>query len=127
MSGKEYLTQLERLQELIEAEETDLKNYAELESDFAFPARGKKLYQRMIEDQRKTIQSQKDFYPTLEDMISSKIQELRLPKEKKVLTMKYIAGEDWPSIFGSVEGSEDSIFAIHKRGLKHLEKLIDNI
>ena len=124
MTSREYLNQVKRLHDLMEEEESDMKDQKELEEDSDLPANGKEAYQRRVGYLERLYQKHKEYFPKLQEKVKRKINLLRVEREREVLILRYVDLLDWEKIPKKMDCSDDAVFSVHRRAVKHLEQIL---
>ena len=124
MNSREYLTQLKRLHDLMEEEESDLDDLSDLEDEPEGTANGKEAYLKRVQVLDDLYQKHKEVYPKLQERIRRKISGLKVEREQQVLTLRYLDLLEWDDVAYRMDGTKDAVWGVHKRALKHFSELV---
>lgn len=119
MTSREYLTQLKRLKELLDEEESDLDDEKE-EAESDLPDKGKEGYLKRVEILERVYNRHKEIYPKMKERIRRKILTLKNEREQEVLILRYVDLLEWDEIAKKEHTTPDTVFGLHKRALKKL-------
>ena len=124
MTSREYLTQVKRLHDLIQEEESDLDDFSDLEEEPEGTANGKEAYLKRVQVLNDLYQKHKEVYPKMQERIRRKISGLKIDRERQVLTLRYLDLLEWDDVAYQMDGTNDAAWGVHKRALKHFSELI---
>lgn len=123
MTSREYLNQVKRLHDLMEEEQSDLKDETNLEES-ELPTNGKEAFQTRLNYLNQLYQKHKEYFPKLQEKVKRKINLLKVEREREVLILRYVDLLDWEKIPKKMDCSDDAVFSVHRRAVKHLEQIL---